>query len=100
MTLTNGNGPHAVEAPPSYGRYPLHDVSRRPLHIIIVGAGASGIATLIQLKGILGVTYQCFEKNHDVGGTWLETRYPGAACDVASHAYQYTFDSKKDWSSQ
>ncbi|KAJ4177179.1 hypothetical protein NW755_013998 [Fusarium falciforme] len=102
MALTSGpsgDGSHTAEVPPSYGQYPLYDVSRRPLHIIIVGAGASGIATLIQLKEIPNVTYQCFEKNRDVGGTWFETRYPGAACDIASHAYQYTFDSKKDWSS-
>ncbi|KAJ4178775.1 hypothetical protein NW767_014787 [Fusarium falciforme] len=103
MALTSGpsgDGSHTAEVPPSYGQYPLYDVSRRPLHIIIVGAGASGIATLVQLKEIPNVTYQCFEKNRDVGGTWFETRYPGAACDIASHAYQYTFDSKKDWSSQ
>ncbi|KAF9876803.1 hypothetical protein CkaCkLH20_05649 [Colletotrichum karsti] len=81
-----------------YGHYPLHDRSQRPLDVIVVGAGPSGIAALIELKKLPYVKLKCFEKNHDVGGTWLETRYPGAACDVASHAYQYSFDSKTDWS--
>ncbi|KAK7219476.1 hypothetical protein V2G26_007479 [Clonostachys chloroleuca] len=78
-------------------QYHLHDPSQRPLHVIVVGAGPSGIATLIRLKELPHISFRCFEKNADVGGTWLETRYPGAACDIASHAYQYTFESKKDW---
>lgn len=89
-----------IASSPIYGRHPLHDPSQRPLHIIVVGAGPSGIAALIALKKLPHVTFQCFEKNSDVGGTWFETRYPGAACDVASHAYQYTFESKKDWTRQ
>lgn len=81
-------------------QYHLHDPSQRPLHVIVVGAGPSGIATLIRLKELPHISFRCFEKNADVGGTWLETRYPGAACDIASHAYQYTFESKKDWTRQ
>ncbi|KIW93070.1 uncharacterized protein Z519_05675 [Cladophialophora bantiana CBS 173.52] len=68
-----------------YGHYPLHDARERPLHIIVAGAGPSGIALAIDLMNIKNVTFQIFEKNSDVGGTWLENRYPGVACDVASH---------------
>src|SRR6266536_4118781 len=35
-----------------------------------------------------------YEKNEDIAGTWLENRYPGAACDVPSHAYTYNFALK------
>ncbi|KAM5353392.1 hypothetical protein ACJ41O_000042 [Fusarium nematophilum] len=102
MTQTSRSTNDAQSSPSqaheNYGHYPLHDQSRRPLRIIIVGAGPSGIATLIELKKLPHVTFQCFEKNSEVGGTWFETRYPGAACDIASHAYQYTFDYKTDWS--
>ena len=35
-----------------------------------------------------------YEKNEDIGGTWLENRYPGAACDVPSHAYTFNFALK------
>lgn len=83
-----------------YGQYPCFDRSQRPLHVLVSGAGPSGIAMAIGLKKLSNVTFHVFEKNHDVGGTWLENRYPGAACDIASHAYQYTFHSKTDWSSQ
>jgi cation diffusion facilitator CzcD-associated flavoprotein CzcO len=67
---------------------------------VIAGAGPSGLALAIELKKIPTITFQIYEKNANVGGTWFENRYPGAACDVASHAYQYSFESKKDWTSQ
>ena len=38
------------------------------------------------------------EKSTDVGGTWRENRYPGAACDVQSHMYSLSFAPKTDWS--
>jgi cation diffusion facilitator CzcD-associated flavoprotein CzcO len=37
------------------------------------------------------------EKNADIGGTWLENRYPGCACDVPSHAYTMNFALNPDW---
>ncbi|KAH7012944.1 hypothetical protein EDB80DRAFT_638624 [Ilyonectria destructans] len=82
----------------SYGQHPIHDRAQRPLQVLVIGAGPSGIAMLIELLKIPFITIRCVEKNADVGGTWLETRYPGAACDVASHAYQYSFKSKPNWS--
>lgn len=84
----------------TYGKYPLFDRSQRPLHVVVAGAGPSGLALAVELKKLPYVTFEVFEKNPNVGGTWLENRYPGAACDVASHAYQYTFESKTDWSKQ
>ncbi|KAH6871816.1 hypothetical protein B0T10DRAFT_416993 [Thelonectria olida] len=90
--------PKTVEVVANYGRHPLHDCAQRPLQVIVIGAGPSGIAMLIELLKLPFLTIRCFEKNPGVGGTWLETRYPGAACDVASHAYQYSFSSKTDWS--
>ena len=35
------------------------------------------------------------EKSNDVGGTWRENRYPGAACDVQSHMYSLSFAPKQ-----
>ncbi|KAJ4152243.1 hypothetical protein NW754_004038 [Fusarium falciforme] len=40
-----------------------------------------------------------YEKNTDVGGTWLENRYPGVACDVPAHIYTFSFEPNPDWSS-
>ena len=40
-----------------------------------------------------------YEKNGDLGGTWLENRYPGCACDIPSVSYQFTWAPKPDWTS-
>jgi hydroxyversicolorone monooxygenase len=37
------------------------------------------------------VEHVIYEKNAEIGGTWLENRYPGCACDIPSHAYAYNF---------
>ncbi|CAG9948058.1 unnamed protein product [Clonostachys rosea f. rosea IK726] len=41
----------------------------------------------------------CYEKNDEVGGTWLQNRYPGCACDVPAHIYTYTFEPNPRWKS-
>lgn len=38
------------------------------------------------------------EKALDVGGVWRDNRYPGAACDVPSHLYSFSFHPNPDWS--
>jgi hypothetical protein len=57
--------------------------SRRKLKIICIGAGYSGLTLAHKIKHELKlsdvVDLTIYEKNHDVGGTWLENRYPGAA---------------------
>ena len=65
--------------------------------IAIFGAGAAGICTAIKLieAGLDDITM--FEKSDGVGGTWRANTYPGAACDVPSHLYAYSFASKGDW---
>lgn len=65
--------------------------------IAIIGAGFGGLATAIQLlkRGIKD--FVILEKATDVGGTWRENQYPGAACDVQSHMYSLSFAPKSDW---
>lgn len=43
------------------------------------------------------IEHVIYEKNWDVGGTWLENRYPGCACDIPSHAYTLNFALNPDW---
>ncbi|KAH0840739.1 putative sterigmatocystin biosynthesis monooxygenase stcW [Fonsecaea pedrosoi] len=64
--------------------------TKRRLKVIVVGAGVSGLNffKLAEEKGE-ELDIVCFEKNNDIGGTWLENRYPGCACDVPSVVYQY-----------
>src|SRR5579875_2719408 len=37
------------------------------------------------------------ERSDRVGGVWRENTYPGAACDVPSHLYSYSWD-RPSWS--
>ena len=72
-----------------------------PLRIIHVGAGASGICFSKFYEDQLmssNVSLQLYEKNHEVGGTWLENRYPGCACDIPSACYQFTWARNPNWS--
>jgi cation diffusion facilitator CzcD-associated flavoprotein CzcO len=53
----------------------------RPLRVIYIGAGVSGICAAIKFpQYVPNVNLVIYEKNADVGGTWFENRYPGCAC--------------------
>lgn len=55
----------------------------KPVRVIAIGAGASGINMAYQTKQFLKeVDLMVYEKNPDVGGTWFENRYPGCKCDI------------------
>lgn len=71
--------------------------SRSP-RVIIVGAGFGGIGCAIELQqhGFRDVTL--LERGAELGGTWFHNTYPGAACDVPSHLYSYSFATSRDWS--
>ncbi|MEM1433204.1 MAG: NAD(P)/FAD-dependent oxidoreductase [Pseudomonadota bacterium] len=70
---------------------------RQP-RIAIIGSGFSGIGAMIKLKAKGFTDLTCFEKEHDLGGTWRDNRYPGLSCDVPSHWYSYSFERNPDWS--
>ncbi len=65
-------------------------------HVVIVGAGVSGICAAIQLRQA-GISCEIIEKNTDVGGTWFENRYPGCAVDTPNHFYQFSFEPNDEW---
>jgi cation diffusion facilitator CzcD-associated flavoprotein CzcO len=73
-------------------------IPRRNLEVIIVGAGLGGIAAAIELRrhGITEITI--LERAPDLGGTWFYNSYPGAACDVPSHLYSFSYAKRRDWS--
>jgi len=72
--------------------------SGRPLEVLIVGAGFGGIAAAIELLGHGIADIAILEKAPDLGGTWFYNSYPGAACDVPSHLYSFSFAQRRDWS--
>ncbi len=45
-----------------------------------------------------GIDFEILEKAASLGGTWRDNTYPGAACDIPSHLYSYSFAPKPDWS--
>lgn len=63
----------------------------KPIRVVVLGAGIAGIAFTHKVRALENVTFTIYEKNSDVGGTWLESRYPGVSCDVPAHAYTYTW---------
>ncbi len=71
-----------------------------PTHVdhLVVGAGFAGIGTAIKLKEAGETDFLVIEKDADVGGTWRANTYPGAACDVPSQLYSFSFAPNPDWS--
>lgn len=65
--------------------------------VIVIGAGPGGLCMAIKLQAA-GYDFVVLEKAPGVGGTWQHNRYPGAACDVQSALYSYSFAPKQDWS--
>ncbi|OAP57929.1 hypothetical protein AYL99_08667 [Fonsecaea erecta] len=73
--------------------------TERPMRVICLGAGASGICLAKYLPERLhNVSLTIYDKNPDFGGTWYENRYPGCACDIPSHIYQFSWAKNPYWS--
>ena len=66
--------------------------------IAIIGAGFSGIGAAVQLKKAGIHSFTMFERADEIGGTWRDNTYPGAACDVMSHVYALSFEPNPNWS--
>ncbi len=67
------------------------------LSVAVVGGGFGGVGAAVMLgrEGYEDVTV--FEKSERVGGVWQHNTYPGAACDIPSHLYEYSFAPNR-WS--
>jgi len=66
--------------------------------IVIVGAGFAGIGMAIALKRAGIHSFTMLERAGEIGGTWRDNTYPGAACDVPSHVYPFSFEQNPNWS--
>lgn len=59
----------------------LNSPTTRRLRVLSIGAGVSGIMNAYKIqKHCENVEHVIYEKNEDIGGTWLENRYPGCGC--------------------
>src|ERR1700761_3734409 len=69
-----------------------------PWAVLIIGAGFGGLGMAIALRRAGEHDVALLEKGADVGGVWRENTYPGAACDIPSHLYSFSFEPNPDWS--
>ncbi|KAH7010394.1 cyclohexanone monooxygenase [Ilyonectria destructans] len=95
---TNGSTEKATGA----GQYVVTEAplgTPRRLRVLMAGAGASGLNLARHMDlHMENFELAIYEKNADVGGTWFENRYPGCACDIPSHNYQFTWEPNPEWS--
>lgn len=66
--------------------------------VVIIGAGFAGLAMGRQLKQAGMENFAILDRADGVGGVWRANTYPGAACDVPSHLYSFSFFLNPDWS--
>ncbi len=66
--------------------------------VAIIGAGFGGIGMAAGLLRAGIREFTVFERADDLGGVWRDNRYPGAACDVPSSLYSYSFAPNTTWS--
>ncbi|WP_323791351.1 NAD(P)/FAD-dependent oxidoreductase [Nocardioides sp.] len=64
---------------------------------LVIGAGFSGLCAAIKLQETGERDFVVIERGSDVGGTWRDNTYPGAACDVPSQLYSFSFAPNPDW---
>ena len=67
------------------------------MRVAVIGAGPGGIAMGIQFAAA-GYDFTIFDRGDGFGGTWRNNTFPGAACDVPSHFYSYSFALNPRWS--
>ncbi len=65
--------------------------------VVVVGAGFSGIGMAARLRSMGIDDFVVLDRGNDLGGTWRDNSYPGAACDVPSNLYSYSFALNPDW---
>ncbi len=71
---------------------------RRLRSVAVVGAGFAGVGAITMLKRAGYEDVTVFERGARVGGVWNHNTYPGAACDVPSHLYEFSFEPNPRWS--
>ena len=64
----------------------------------VVGGGFGGVGAAAMLKRAGYEDVTVFERGDRLGGVWHHNTYPGAACDIPSHLYEFSFAPNPDWS--
>lgn len=90
MTTAESHVQITTDAEPGSDKPPLRT------RALIIGTGFSGLGMAVALAR-QGIEHVILEKADEVGGTWRDNTYPGAACDVPTHLYSFSFEPKSDW---
>jgi len=72
------------------------DAEIRQVDTLIIGSGFAGLGAAVKLSRA-GKEFLVLERASEVGGTWRDNTYPGAACDVPSNLYSYSFALNPGW---
>jgi cation diffusion facilitator CzcD-associated flavoprotein CzcO len=76
----------------------LPEARRTGPSVAVVGGGFGGIAAAVMLRRAGHDDVTVFERGERVGGVWHHNTYPGAACDIPSHLYEFSFAPNPHWS--
>jgi len=68
------------------------------VHTLVIGAGFAGLGAAIKLDEAGHRDFLVVDKGDSIGGTWRDNTYPGAACDVPSQLYSFSFAPNPSWS--
>src|SRR3954467_4666724 len=74
------------------------DALSRHVHVLVIGAGFAGLCMAIKLQERGEPDFLVVERGPDVGGTWRDNTYPGAACDGAPPLDSFSFAPNPQWS--
>jgi len=75
-----------------------HSNPTPPCEVVVIGAGFSGLCLAIRLRQAGVEDFVVLEKANRPGGVWRDNTYPGAACDIPSILYSFSFDPGAEWS--
>lgn len=75
-----------------------HPADAYQVDTLIIGSGFAGLGAAIKLTQQAKTNFLVLERGSEVGGTWRDNTYPGAACDVPSNLYSYSFARNPEWS--
>jgi cation diffusion facilitator CzcD-associated flavoprotein CzcO len=68
------------------------------IRVAVIGAGFGGLAAAVTVRDDDVADVVVLERGDEIGGVWRDNVYPGAACDVPSHLYSYSFAPEHRWS--
>ncbi|MET0469072.1 MAG: NAD(P)/FAD-dependent oxidoreductase [Aeromicrobium sp.] len=64
----------------------------------IIGSGFGALSVAIELQRAGHTDLRLWERADGIGGVWRDNTYPGAACDVPSPLYSFSYEPNTDWS--